>query len=194
MSDEPLEALAVWDQPSLMKRLMGKATLKEKLVKLFVQDFPMRQDQLQQALAAGELEPIACAAHALKGMAGNISGLRLQALTAQIETAAKSDDADTVKALAPQLAGLGQELMQALEADINGGTAPASPAKPANKAQVKVDDFKDTLAELQGKLERGEFIDLNGIPLLSTCGQQAVSLVSDAGETGVGSKLSKANQ
>ena len=43
-------------------------------------------------------------------------------------------------------------------------------------------DLRDTLTELQGKLERGEFIDLNGIPLLSTCGQQAVSLVSDAGE------------
>lgn len=182
MSDEPLEALAVWDQPSLMKRLMGKATLKDKLVKLFVQDYPVRQKQLEEALAAGDLEPIASAAHALKGMAGNISGLRLQALSSSIETAAKAGDADTINALAPQLPGLGQELMQALEADMNGGAVPATPAASGDKVQVKVDELTDTLNQLQGKLARGEFIDLNGIPLLATCSQKPVSLVSEAGE------------
>lgn len=188
MSDVPLDTLAIWDESSLMKRLLGKAALKEKLLKLFVQDFPTRLEQLQQALDAGDLVRVASASHALKGMSGNISGLRLQALTGRIEAAAKEGDAQTVAAISPDLTSMAQELLSALQTDLQGdgdgatssvgGQAPPAP----EKAKVSLMEFRDTLTELQGKLSRGEFVDPSGIPLLSTCGRQAVCLVSEAGE------------
>lgn len=189
MQDEPFDSFPVWDQASLMKRLMGKAALKEKLIKLYLQDYPNREAQLAAALAEGELESIAHTSHALKGMSGNISGMRLYALTARIEAAARVEDSAKIGELAPFLSEFGQQLTQQLEADLDGQAVPETSSDSATAGasptgtRVSATSFRDTLSQLQGRLERGEFIDPHGIPLLTLCSQQGVTLVTDAGET-----------
>jgi HPt (histidine-containing phosphotransfer) domain-containing protein len=181
MSDQCLEDMAIWDQSSLMRRLAGKAALKDRLTKLFVQDFPIRQAQLIEALESGDMARIAAASHALKGMAGNISALRYQALSAKIEAAAKSEDGETIKVLASLVADNGAALLDLIHRDISGEPG-GQGSEAAGGVRVEAAKLREALAQLHGKLERGECVDSSLLSLLSSCSQQGVTLVSDSGE------------
>lgn len=94
-----LQDTPIWDQESLVNRMRGKTDRVVKLVNLFLGDMPERMDALNQEVAASELEALGATAHTVKGVAGNLSILRLQQAAADIEMAAKNEQADSLSQL-----------------------------------------------------------------------------------------------
>lgn len=81
---ERLRALNEDGEPGLVDEVFG----------LFLDDAPPRVDEIVSAVAAGDADQTARAAHALKGAAGNIGAGRVQAVAHRIEAAAKGGDLD----------------------------------------------------------------------------------------------------
>jgi len=65
-------------------------SMTREVVGLFIADAPRRLDAIGQAIAAGDPEELSRAAHALKGAAGNIGAVAIQAVCATLETDAKA--------------------------------------------------------------------------------------------------------
>lgn len=65
-------------------------SMTREVVGLFVADAPCRLDDIGQAIAAGDAEELSRAAHALKGAAGNIGAVAIQAVCATLEADAKA--------------------------------------------------------------------------------------------------------
>ena len=82
-----LDQLPTWDKPSALKRVRNKEERLVYLAKLFLDDMPERILALQSANEEGDLSQVNALAHAIKGVAGNISGLKLSRATALLEEA-----------------------------------------------------------------------------------------------------------
>lgn len=65
-------------------------TMTREVVGLFLADAPARLQAMADAVAAGDAQALAKAAHALKGAAGNVGALALQEAAASLETDAKA--------------------------------------------------------------------------------------------------------
>ena len=104
---QALEAGGV-DVGQALERMMGSEALLERLLGKFLEDesFPA----LRAALAAGDGAGAAAAAHALKGVCGNLSMTALFSLfTAQVDTLRRGDlaEADRLMAdIAPAMAAV----------------------------------------------------------------------------------------
>jgi two-component system sensor histidine kinase/response regulator len=61
------------DHEQLMNRLGGDTQLRSEVIRLFLEDCPIRLSEIKAAVDAGDPERIRTAAHALKGAAGNLS-------------------------------------------------------------------------------------------------------------------------
>ncbi|MBP6406376.1 MAG: response regulator [Proteobacteria bacterium] len=65
-------------------------SMTREVVGLFIADAPRRLDAIGQAIVAGDPEELSRAAHALKGAAGNIGAVAIQAICATLEADAKA--------------------------------------------------------------------------------------------------------
>jgi two-component system sensor histidine kinase/response regulator len=86
----------LWDKDSLMKRAMGKESLFNSIIHLFLEDMPSKVDELKKAINGENLKEITHVSHTIKGVAANISGEQLCEQAEIIEIAAR--DGDVVKA------------------------------------------------------------------------------------------------
>jgi HPt (histidine-containing phosphotransfer) domain-containing protein len=68
-----------------MKRLGGDEKLFAEVVRLFLEDCPVRLAAIGAAVDRGDAEQIRLMAHALKGAAGNMSATKLFEATAALE-------------------------------------------------------------------------------------------------------------
>lgn len=84
--------LSVWDRASALQRLMNKESILMRVVELFINTSGETLQALQDALAAQDISAIQAQAHSLKGVAGNIGGMQLMALSALLEQAAREQD------------------------------------------------------------------------------------------------------
>ena len=89
-------------------------SMTREVVGLFIADAPRRVDDIAQAIAAGDAEELSRAAHALKGAAGNIGAVAIQAVCATLETDAKAGLAGDMGARMTQLQRLLGETRAAL--------------------------------------------------------------------------------
>jgi CheY-like chemotaxis protein/HPt (histidine-containing phosphotransfer) domain-containing protein len=89
-------------------------SMTREVVGLFLADAPRRLDDIGQAIAAGDAEELSRAAHALKGAAGNIGAVAIQAVCATLETDAKAGLVADGNARMPQLRRLLDETQVAL--------------------------------------------------------------------------------
>ena len=106
---------AVWNRGEALARLNGKEKAMARMVKLFIDDMPARVDLLKQAIDQGQVEEVASLAHAIKGVAGNISGSLLHQSAMAMEMAGKSADVDQIKTLWPQFFECYQQLYHCLQ-------------------------------------------------------------------------------
>ena len=65
-------------------------SMTREVVGLFLADAPRRLDAIAQAIASGDPDELSRAAHALKGAAGNIGAIAIQAVCAELESDAKA--------------------------------------------------------------------------------------------------------
>jgi len=77
-----------------LKRVRGNTTMYCRLLKLFLasEDF----DKIENALANGDLKTASESAHAIKGIAGNLSLIKLQDESAALMTKLRENELDPV--------------------------------------------------------------------------------------------------
>ncbi len=121
-------ALAPAKAPSLDLQLLDDSRLLEfiefdddarsmtrEVVQLFVVDAPQRVQVIQQAAAAGDLQALARAAHALKGSASNIGAVALQTVCTHIEAQALAGDLPAAVVQVPLLPDLCAQTLTILD-------------------------------------------------------------------------------
>lgn len=72
-------------------------------------------DRLDAALSSGDAPTAAREAHSLKGVAGNLSFVRLYDLAARVTDALRADDLDSARALMPELRESHEAVLEALD-------------------------------------------------------------------------------
>ncbi len=87
---------ADWDQNEVHERVNGESEQLSALIELFLEDIPTQIQALKNAVESNNFTAICHTAHAIKGVAANLSGLRLQRLAAQIEEDARDEDMTSV--------------------------------------------------------------------------------------------------
>jgi HPt (histidine-containing phosphotransfer) domain-containing protein len=73
------------DRDRIMKRMGGDANLVAEVIRLFLEDCPIRLAAISAAVDLSDAEQIRMTAHALKGAAGNLSATALVDATAALE-------------------------------------------------------------------------------------------------------------
>jgi two-component system sensor histidine kinase/response regulator len=122
-----------------LKRVGGNRQLYVKLLRQFAEKQGPAIEQVNEALAAGDVALAERTAHSLKGVAGNLGATRVQSTAARLEKAIRDRQApgDIVAArnqAAEELARLVAELRRVLGASAEpppsaGGAPPADPAE-----------------------------------------------------------------
>jgi len=91
------KSLAVWDQPSALKRVRNRQDRLLKLVSLFLEDVPPRLLDLRQAIDEADFEAVSVIAHTIKGVALNLSAEQLADCAVQLQSSTDSKDVDKLK-------------------------------------------------------------------------------------------------
>jgi len=84
--------IMVWDEKSALARVRGRRDRLLVLISSFLESTPELVDQLQQSIQGEDIEKAMFIAHTMKGVAVNLGGLQLHALTEKLEMAGESRD------------------------------------------------------------------------------------------------------
>ncbi len=94
----------IFDEDSLVRRLMGDRELASAVLKGFIQDVPTQLNNLRQRLDAADAPGARSVAHTLKGASATVSAQSLQALAAAMEQAGVAGRLDRCIELLPGVA------------------------------------------------------------------------------------------
>jgi HPt (histidine-containing phosphotransfer) domain-containing protein len=86
------EDVAKIDRVALLAGFDGNRSLLREISQVFLNDYPLRLTEIQQAICAGDAAALARAAHSLKGAIGNFTAKDAFAVAQQLETMGKSGD------------------------------------------------------------------------------------------------------
>jgi signal transduction histidine kinase/response regulator RpfG family c-di-GMP phosphodiesterase/HPt (histidine-containing phosphotransfer) domain-containing protein len=100
---EPTTAKPVFDEASLLRRLMGDRDLAGELIQHCVRDIPDRLGHLRVTVECGDLPAVRFHAHALKGAAANVSAAVLHQRASEMQQASSANDLQRSVQLLPQL-------------------------------------------------------------------------------------------
>lgn len=102
------------DTADALSRLMGSEALLGRLLGTFLADENM--DRLEAAAAADDASAGLEAAHALKGVSGNLSMTKLYELTARQCELIRADDWSAARVLVPEVRAVYDRLVAAIDA------------------------------------------------------------------------------
>lgn len=109
------DTLVLWDKAEALKRVGDKPERLKILVNMFIADMPARVEQLQNAASLVDFNETKSLAHAIKGVAANLSAMQLSALASQTEMLAKAEQGAEMLAAANALVAAHQQTMPALQ-------------------------------------------------------------------------------
>jgi HPt (histidine-containing phosphotransfer) domain-containing protein len=91
--------------PAALKRLeeWGGTKLSKEIIRLFLDNGPVRVDQIRGAMDEDDLEVPERGAHSLKSSAANVGAQQLQDIASELELAASGGDLQRVRDLIPNL-------------------------------------------------------------------------------------------
>lgn len=101
------------DYAEAMERFGGNESLFVRLASKYADD--PHFDALEAAMASGDAAAAEREAHSLKGVAGNLSFVRLYDLAARITDALRVDDFESARALMPELRESHEAVLEALD-------------------------------------------------------------------------------
>lgn len=84
--------VSIWDKEALFRRLLNKEKIIVRLIRLCLQDLPSKFKQLQDAVDSNNDKLIYQSAHAIKGIAANISADSLYKLSSEMEASIEVSD------------------------------------------------------------------------------------------------------
>lgn len=158
---------AIWDKEALLKRSMGKESLLNAIVNLFVEDMPKRIESLLEASEIGDVDQLRQISHTIKGVAANLSGSKLQACAATIEKAAKEQELDKIRAEIPALQIRYEELISVLNLHEK------SPEEEVTLTRASKQLISESLADISVKLSEGSYIDVEDYGHLKRASERA---------------------
>jgi HPt (histidine-containing phosphotransfer) domain-containing protein len=82
----------------------GEPDVLDEVLKIFLQEAPLRIERLRTFLAAGNIQEVQRAAHSLKGSAGNIGASRLHELCRQVDEKGRAGELAGLTPLVDNLA------------------------------------------------------------------------------------------
>jgi diguanylate cyclase (GGDEF)-like protein len=122
----------------------------------YLEDTPVYLDELEAAVASGDIETARARAHAIKGSSGNFGATDLSQLTQQAEHFALQHRLDLIAPLLPQLRAMYEDVAAFLSREVRG--AGQEPADTDDTPQVLVvDDDRSTRSTLRYTLQRDGF-------------------------------------
>ncbi len=103
----------IWDYAAVLRRVNNKPERIDKLIDLFMANMPERMALMEQSLADQNLEQAQYAAHAMKGVSGNLGALALATCVGKLEAHAIAGDHTAAEALAPEVQNAYQRTLEA---------------------------------------------------------------------------------
>ncbi|OUR95170.1 hypothetical protein A9Q81_13820 [Gammaproteobacteria bacterium 42_54_T18] len=104
------DALQIWDKTSFLRRLKSLNDLQHSLIELFLIEAPEKIDQLRQQQGDIHWSHMSHIAHVIKGVSANLSGIQLNQLATELETAAIAGNKEKVDTLIPPTIAALQQL------------------------------------------------------------------------------------
>jgi HPt (histidine-containing phosphotransfer) domain-containing protein len=83
------DPLAVLDVAALDRQTAGDASLRNEIVRMFLEDCPMRVDAIAASIAAGDAASLASSSHTLKGSAAYLKASTVRECAAELERCAR---------------------------------------------------------------------------------------------------------
>ena len=148
--------LVSWDEDELLERLGGSRDLVKKIMEVFLIDISTQTKKLGVSLDNENIKELHLQAHTVKGSAGNLSALKLQALAKSIEHAVKDDTFDATR-LREKYTLLEEEVKNIIaifEQYLQKVTIPLD-----TQNVISVEDLTSSLQDIKTELESGGFID-----------------------------------
>lgn len=115
VTDDPLID-SVIDHATLFERFEGDLTLLREVADLFFEHYPQRLGELRAALACGDGQGLANAAHSLKGSVGNFAADGAFATARRLERLGREGDLSEAATVCAQLETQIAQLKRALDA------------------------------------------------------------------------------
>ena len=146
----------VWDREGLLRRVRGNESLMLTLLQQFILDMPQQVEQLEQAVADEDLPQVSSLAHTIKGIAGNLSGQRLQHLAAAMEQSASQGESEDLQRQWTNFAEQYRQLYLNLEeyTQVQASAPVAAPAQSETQGERVL-----LIEQLRAKLEQGSYVD-----------------------------------
>jgi HPt (histidine-containing phosphotransfer) domain-containing protein len=162
------ESLSRFDLADGLKRLQGNKRLYRKLLLCFASDYKAVAKEIRQALDAGDFDQAHSLVHNLKGLAGNLAAMDLQAAALNLEKLVKGIDenAPSPEQLNLRFSELENALNQALEsAQSLGVPIEERIDKPSSEELVDIPTelSQDIAKRIRGAAELGDITTLNTI-------------------------------
>ncbi|MCW8929820.1 MAG: Hpt domain-containing protein, partial [Gammaproteobacteria bacterium] len=156
-----------WDTKAALTRVGGQAERLLPLIELFLNDIPIRLDELQEAVNKdNDDDEIRRAAHTIKGVAANLGALKLQHLAAQIESDVKLHKLELIPHNMSKLVSICEQLkvamMQYMNEHSSSTTLTDKPIELNNKQLL------DLLQPLAEKIQTGDYIETKEVTFLKS--------------------------
>jgi len=103
-------SMVVWDKEGALDRLLRKEDLLKKLLGVYFNESADRLESLKQAVDEDDAGKVCFISHAIKGIAANLGGMRVQKQAALMEAAARDMNMAEIKNLIEGLFELSEEL------------------------------------------------------------------------------------
>jgi HPt (histidine-containing phosphotransfer) domain-containing protein len=166
--EELPESLPGFDLAAGLSRLMGNKRLYTKLLLDFGANYGGVVGEIRTALAAKDFEQAHSLVHNLKGLAGNLEAIDLQAAAVNMEKLVKGVDKQdpSSKQLNLKLSELENALMHALESVQSLGVSPEENAGELSDGEIAAlpSEFAQDIAKrIRDAAEMGDVMTLNAI-------------------------------
>ncbi|MEW6163537.1 MAG: ATP-binding protein [Pseudomonadota bacterium] len=112
------------DLAAALRSVRGRLATLARILRLFADSHADDGEYLRATIGRGELMAAEPRTHALKGSAGNVGAVRIQALAARLDAALKNGETDTPTELAEAIARELPAFIAAVRAALDAGTAP----------------------------------------------------------------------
>ena len=98
------------DLKEVLERVQDDKELLNELFDIYQEDFRVKRQALEDAIAAGDIAKIKEVAHSMKGASGNISAKPLYAACLKLESLAKEGKTDGMQEVAVSIDGYFEEV------------------------------------------------------------------------------------
>jgi two-component system sensor histidine kinase/response regulator len=104
----------VFDRAAFARQTGGDAALRDEIIQMFLEDCPVRVEEIRNAVTAGDTAALMASAHALKGAAAYLSAEALRTCAADLERAGRERRLDAAPPLLAALDAAVAELLPEL--------------------------------------------------------------------------------